>query len=157
MSVALVERAEGEKRLEALAPALADADEQPRREWNRELAGGLDGGEAHGGALVRRAPVWAAACGQPLGGALEHDAHRGGGGAQPHQLLPRHHPGIQVRKEPALAIHRARRGAEILEGTRVAELAERRTRLGVAQLRFVPEGEQRFLAPRRGTPAGGLE
>ena len=68
--------ADREQRLDPLAPRLADPDQDPARERDALLAGEAHRLEPHGGQLVRRAEVRAAALGEPVGGGLEHDPLR---------------------------------------------------------------------------------
>ena len=82
VTVALVQLAEREECLDALAPRLADADEEARGEGDRGLAREADGLEPEGRVLVRRAEVRAAALGEPLRTRLQHQALRHRDGAE---------------------------------------------------------------------------
>jgi hypothetical protein len=64
------------QRFEPLEPRLADPDQDPGRERDRELAGELDRLQPPSRHLVRRAEVRHSALGQPVGRGLEHDPHR---------------------------------------------------------------------------------
>ena len=88
VAVAPVEVADREQRLGALAGRLADADEDARRERDREAAGVLDRPEPHGRNLVGRAEVRTSALASAgRSRRLEHHAHRGADVLQPRDLL----------------------------------------------------------------------
>jgi len=72
------ERPQGEERVEPLLARLADPDQDPARERNRQLAREPHRLEAASRDLVGRRPVGTASSGEPLGCRLEHDPHRGG-------------------------------------------------------------------------------
>ena len=63
VAVTLVDVADRQQRLDALGPRLADADQEPGGERHAGTPRGFERGEAHGGRLVRRAEVRAAAAG----------------------------------------------------------------------------------------------
>jgi hypothetical protein len=63
VTVAFVDVADRQQGLDAFQPRLADADQEPGGERHTGTPRGFDGGEAHGGRLVRRPEVRAAAVG----------------------------------------------------------------------------------------------
>ena len=67
VAVAVVQVAQRQQRLDALAPGLADADQDAGGERHRRLAGGADGLEPQRRVLVGRAEMRPAAAAQPLG------------------------------------------------------------------------------------------
>src|SRR5262249_36633670 len=72
----LAQLPEREQRLDSLLARLADPDQDPARERDRELAGEANGLEPPGGDLVGRGPVWAVPLAETVGDRLEHDPHR---------------------------------------------------------------------------------
>ena len=155
--VLLAERLQREQRVDPLLAGLADPDEDPARERDRELAGEPDRLEAARGQLVRGGPVRAALRAEPLGRRLEHDPHRGRDGPQRLELGARHHARIEVRQEPRLLEHEPRAALEVLERRRAAERAQLLARDLVAQLGLVAEREERFAAAGRGAGARDRE
>ena len=155
--VLVAERLQGEERVDPLLARLADPDEDPARERDRELAGEADRLEAPRGDLVGRGPVRPALLSEPLRGRLEHDPHRGGDGPQRFQLRARHDPGIEVRQQPRLLEHEPRAALEVLERRLAAERPELLARDLVAQLRLVAEREERFVAAGRRSGARDRE
>ncbi len=121
VAVALVEIAQRQQRLDALDPGLADADEDPRGERHRRLAGRRDRREPPRRRLVGRAEMRPAAARQALGGAFQHDPLRHRDRAQPLDLVPAHDAGIEMRQEPGFLQHQRRHFGEIGERRVVAE------------------------------------
>ena len=77
---------------------LADADEDPARERDPQLAGGADRLQPPRRVLGRRALV-----GDEVGvDRLEHQPLRGGHLAQPREVVARQHAEVRVRQQPAL-------------------------------------------------------
>ena len=144
VAVLLAERLQREQRLDPLLARLADPDEDPARERDRELAGEPDRLEPPRGNLVRRGPVRAALRAEPLGSRLEHDPHRGRDGPQRLELGARHHAGVEVRQEPGLLEHEPRAALQVLERRLAAERAQLLARDLVAQLGLVAEREERL-------------
>ena len=99
MAVPLVGIANGEQRLDALQPRLADADQNARRERDLRPARGFQRGEADRRHLVGRAMVRAALLRQAVGRRLQHDALADRHGAQPRQPCFVHDAGIEVRQQ----------------------------------------------------------
>ncbi len=151
VAVALVQRAQGEQRLDALLPRLADADEDAAGEGNRRLARRRDGRQAHGRMLVGTAGVGAAAPAQAFGCALQHQPHGSGNRAQRLQLFVRHDAGVEVRQQSAALQHHFRHRREIVQGAVMAQPGQFLPRLPIARLGPVAEGEQCLLAA--GAPA----
>ena len=157
MAVAVVQVAQRQQRLDALAPGLADADQDAGGERHRRLAGGADGFEAHRRVLVGRAEMRPAAAAQPLGGALQHDALRDRDRAQPVDVGAGHDPGVEMRQQPGLAQHQPRHLGEVGEGGLVAEPRQRFARRAVTQLGLVAQGEQCLVAAGARAGAGDLQ
>jgi hypothetical protein len=65
VAVCVVLIAQGQQRLDTLAPSLANADQDARGKWNCRLAGGLDGRQTQFRRLVRRAMMGQAGLQQP--------------------------------------------------------------------------------------------
>ncbi len=149
--VLLPERAEREQRVDPLLARLADPDQDPARERDRELAGEPDRLEAAGRNLVRRGPVRPSPLAEPVGGRLEHDPHRGADRSQELELLAGHDAGVQMRQETRLLEDELRAASEVLERRLAAERAQLLARDLVAQLGLVPEGEERLAAAGRGS------
>ena len=57
MAVSVVQLAQQQERLKPLAPGLADADQDARREGNRALTGSTHDRQARGRLLVRRSEM----------------------------------------------------------------------------------------------------
>ena len=148
MPVLLRERAQCKERIDPLGARLADPDQDPARERDRELPGEPHGLEAPRRHLVGRGPVRAAARREPLGLCLEHDPHRRGDRPQRRELVARHHARVQVRQEPRLVEHPLGAPGEVLERRLAAERLELLARDAVASLGAVAEGEERLAAPR---------
>ena len=146
MPVLLAERLQGEEGVDPLLARLADPDEDPARERDRELAGETDRLETPRRELVLRGPVRTTLLSEPLRSRLEHDPHRGGDGPQRFQLRARHDAGIEVRQQPRLLEHEPRAPLEVLERRLTTERPELLARDLVAQLRLVAEREERFVA-----------
>ena len=155
--VALVEVADREQRVDPLLPRLADADEDPRREGDAQLAGQPDRLQPHGRALVGRAEVRPSALGQPVGRGLEHDPLRGGDLAQRRQLVARHHARVRVRQQAGLLEHEPAHAHEVLDRRLAAELGELLAGGPVAALRLVAEREQRLAATCSGAGARDVQ
>ena len=145
VTVALVQLAQREQRLDALAPRLADADEDAARVRDREPAGAVDRVQAHLGQLVGRAEVRHAALREPGAGRLEHDPLRGRDLAQREQLVVVEDAGIGVRQEARLAQDEARAVRQVGGGRREPEPLELLARRPVAQLGLVAEREERLV------------
>ena len=146
VTVALVQLAQREQRLDALAPRLADADEDAARVRDREPPGAVDRVQAHLGQLVGRAEVRHAALREARARRLEHDPLRGRDLAQREQLVVVEDAGIGVRQEARLAQHEARAVRQVGGGRREAEPLELLARGPVAQLGLVAEREERLVA-----------
>ena len=128
----LLDVVEAGERLQGRHPVrlgLADADEDPARERDPQLAGGADRGQPPRRVLGRRALV-----GHEVGvDRLEHQPLGGGDLAQPGELLAAEHAEVGVRQQPALErpLARPRRvGGEVLEAELVQPLQDARMVVG---------------------------
>ena len=72
MSISLVQRTQFEQSHELLVTSLADADEYPGGERNGRFTGCSNDLQPHGGTLIWRAVVRAAAGAKARGGSLKH-------------------------------------------------------------------------------------
>ena len=151
------QRLQREQGVETLRPRLADADQDPARERDRELAGEPDRLEPHRRHLVGRRPVRPALQRQPVGDGLEHDPHRRRHRTEQLELAPAHHARIQVGQQPCLVEHPAGAVRQVLDRRREAELRQLVTRDAVAQLGLVAEREQRLRAAGGRSRASDLE
>ena len=145
-------------RLGAVADSLSDADENARRERDAEPSGVGQRPQPDLGVFVRAAVV-----GLPFffeqtpRGRLEHHAHRRCDGLEPGQLLPRHHPRVQVRQQTRLLEHLDRHRAHVIERGVVPARIKPLLRLRPAILGPVTESEQCFFATEFGALAGHLD
>ena len=153
VAVLLFQTADGEQRLDALAAGLADADEDSGGERHRQLARSGEGRKPHLRVLVRRAVVRPALLAQPPGHRFEHDPRRHRDFAQASQLLPGHHPGIDVRQEPGLLVHAARSVHQVIDGGGEARFGEPLARRPVPALGLIAQGEQGLRASGRSPAA----
>src|SRR6266511_3386143 len=140
---------DGGQRLQPLGAGLADAHQDPGGERDRQLPGGLQGGEPAGRQLGLAAGVRAAWLVQPLRQRLEHHALAGADPAERPQLLGEQGAGVGVGQQPGLGQHQPARLRQVLHGRGVAEAGERLAGHGVALLGPLPEGEQRLVAAGR--------
>ena len=123
---------------------LADADEDPARERDPQLAGGADRLQPPRGMLRRRALV-----GDEVGvDRLEHQPLRGGHLAQPREVVAVEHAEVRVRQQPAL--ERALAGPhDVGDEVLVAELGQPRAHAGVDLGALAGQHEQLLdVAPR---------
>ena len=141
-----VQRAQRQQSLDALAPGLADADQDAAGEGDRELAGRADGREPNLGALVGTAMMRAAALAQSLRGRLEHQPGRYRDRAQALEIGPAHDARIDVRQQAGGLLDPPRDLGEVVDGGGVAERRQRLAGDPVALLRLVAEREQRLVA-----------
>ncbi len=148
VAVPLVQLAQREQRLDALAARLADADQDAARVRDREAPGAVDRVESHLGQLVGRAEVRLAALRQPRARGLEHDPLRGRDLAQREQLVVVEDARVGVRQESRLAQHEPRAVRQVRRGGREAEPVELLASRAVAQLGLVAEREERLVAAR---------
>ena len=148
MAVLVAQLLEREERLDSLGPRLADADQDPAGERDRELACESNRLQAARRDLVRRRPVRTATLGEPRGGRLEHDPHRGGDRPQRHELLARQDAWIQVREQARLLEDERRTAREVLDCRVTSERLELLACDSVAQLGLVSKREERLAAAR---------
>ena len=149
----VVQIAQREQRFDALFPGLADPDQDAGRVGNRELSRHPHRRQPRVGILVRRAVVGVAGLEQSPGDALQHHPLRGADLAQGEQLVARHHARIGVRQQAGGLEHRAGGGHQVGDRRRVAQRVQLGARLRIAQLRLVPQREERFPAARLGAPS----
>ena len=147
-----VQVAQRDQRLDALAPGLADADQDAARVRDPQPPGAGDRIDAHRRQLVGRAEVRAAALREPLRGRLEHDPLRRADLAQREQLVVVEDARVRVGQQARLAQHLARHVGEVGGGRREAEARELLARGAVAQLGLVAEREERLAAARPRRP-----
>ena len=113
--------ADGEDRVGALGPGLADADQDAGGERDVAAAGVLEDAQPDGRILVRAAEVRAALLGEQAGGGgLEHHAHRGGDRLEALEVLPAEHARVQVRQQAGLLQDADGHGPHIGQGVVVA-------------------------------------
>ena len=154
VAVMVIEVAQREQRLDALAPGLADADQDAGGERHRRLAGRGDRGEPHRRVLVGRAEMRPAATAQPLGGTFEHDPLRGRDRAQCLDIGAAHDAGVQMRQEAGFAQHQPGHLGEIGQRRLVAEASQRVPRRGIAQFGLVAQREESLMTAGGGAGAG---
>jgi hypothetical protein len=140
-----VEARDLEDRVDALLGRLADADQDPARERDPELARLARHADPDLGILVRRPVVRLSPPPQARRHVLEHEAHAGVPGPQRGELLARHDAGVAVWK------HARFEGDstgidQVLRGRGVAPLREPGPVAAVGDLRLVSEAEERLLA-----------
>ena len=157
VAVALVQVAQREQRLDALAARLADADQDAARVRDREAPGAVDRVQAHLGQLVGRAEVRPAALRQARARGLEHDPLRGADLAQGEQLVVVEDARIGVRQQARLAQHEPGAVRQVGGGRGEAEPLELLARRPVAQLGLVAEREQRLVAAGAAARLGDRE
>ena len=145
--------ADGEDRLGALGPGLADADQDAGGERDVAAAGVLQDAQAHGRVLVRAAEVRGALLReQAARGRLQHHAHGRGDRLEPLEILPGQHPGVQVREQAGLLQDADRHRPDVGQGVVVAPGVQPFAGLVPAVFRLVAQGEQGLLAAE--LPAG---
>ena len=150
--------ADREDRLRPLRKRLADPDQDAGRERDVQPAGVLEHTQPHRRVLVGRAVVGPAPLGeQPRRGGLEHHPHRRRHRLEPVELLPGHHPRVEVRQQPGLLQHPDRHRPHVVQGRVVALLVEPLPGPRPAVLGSVAEGEQRLGAAQLGAPPGDVE
>src|SRR5712691_6721190 len=145
VAVALAEVANRAQRVHALARRLTDADEQPGGEGDLELARQLDGPQAAGRHLVGRVVVGEPRSEQPLGHALQHEAHAHADLAQRREIALAHHPGVDVGEERRLGQGELADGPQVAERRAVTVTAQELALDGEARLRLVTQREEGFL------------
>ena len=151
--VAIGELAQGEQRVEALAPRFADADQNAARHRHTGFTGEPQRLQAARRAFVGRTEMRAASFAQPVGCGFEHDAHRRRHASQSAQVLGADQARIEMRKKAGFAQHQSRDVLEVVERRRETQLRQRLARTRVAQLRLIAEREQHFLAAERSSCA----
>ena len=154
MIVARVQRAQREQGFHALAPRLADPDQDAAGERHAELTGRADGLQPHLRKLVRAGMVGSAARAQALRDRLQHQPGRHRNRAQPLQVGAGHHARIDVGQQSGRLVHPLRDLGEIRDGRLVTERGQRLARDAVAALRLVAEREQRLVAAGPGAGLG---
>ena len=152
MAVRILDGAQREQRFDALAPRLADADEQAGGHRNAEFTGSAQGREPLRRRLVGGAEVRTAPLAQPVRRALEHQTHRSAHGPKTAQVRSVHDAGVQMGQQPRLLQHEFGHAREVIERAGRTLGIESPARRRVACFGFVAEREQGFLAV--GGPAG---
>jgi hypothetical protein len=94
---------------------------------------------------------------EPLRDRLQHQTHRGADGPQRDQVLRSHDPRVQVRQQAGVVQDETRCPLQVLERRVAAELGQLFARDAIAQLRLVPEREQRLVATRLGSRSRDVE
>src|SRR6266516_2520664 len=157
VAVALGKLANREQRFDALRARFADADEEPGREGHPFFSRGRSRLETAVGELVRRAEVRTSALGKARRGRLQHEAHRRADAPKLADIVPRHHAGVEMWQEACLYEHCLRRPSQVFESRLAPQRLKLLARNPVAQLRLVPEGEQRFATTYGDTGASDVE
>ena len=124
VAVAGVRRGDGPQGRELAGPVVADADQDPRREGDGQLTGGLERGQPAGRLLVGGAPVGREALGQ----GLEHHPLAGRDRAQRGQLVGEERTGIGVGEEAGLLQDEAADLGEVVDRGRVARAPSSQSR-----------------------------
>ena len=136
--------------VDPVGPVLADADEDARGERDGQLTGGLEGGQAALGGLVRSAPV----AGEVAAEGLDHHPLRRRDGAQAGELVGGEGAGVGVGEHAGLVEHQLGHGHEVVDGARVAVVGEPLGGDRVALLGRLTEGEEGLVAADAGAGAG---
>ena len=139
--------AQRDQRLDALAPGLADPDQDAAGVRDAQPPRPCDRVDADGGILVGRAEVRATARRQAIRRRLEHDPLRRGRPRGAPQLVVVEHAGVRVGQQPGLAQHLSSDVGEVGGGRREPECGELVPRGAVAQLRLVAEREEASRHP----------
>jgi hypothetical protein len=145
VAVLLVQVADGDECVHALAARLADADQEARRERDAELPGQRDRPQPPRRDLVGRPIVRHAARQEPLRHRLEHDAHAHVHLAQRRQIALAHQPRVGVGQERRFREDRRAHRAQVRECRAVTVTAQELAMTGERRLWPVAEREQRFL------------
>jgi hypothetical protein len=120
----------------------ADPDEDARGEGDRELAGRVQRREA-----PLRILVWSASVGGQVGvERLDHHSLARGHGPKPPQVVAAEGSGVDVGQQAGLLEHCPRRIHDVVDRRGVSPLREPRTRLAVAVLGELAQGEQCLVA-----------
>ena len=153
-----VHPADRQQGVHPLGQGLPDADEDAGGERHGQAPGVLQHPQADRRVLVGAAEVGSGRLGpQPARRGLQHHPHRGGDGLEPLDLLPAHHPRVEVRQQTGLLEDRDRAGPDVGQRVVVAPLVQPPPGLGPAVLGPVAQGEQRLLAAGCGAVAGDLQ
>ncbi len=96
MPVRIVELTQRQQRLNALAPRLANTNEQPRSHGDAQLARRPQRRKAPLRALVRRPEMGPPSLAQPLRGTLQHQTHRHADGPKLLQIPGVHDPRVEM-------------------------------------------------------------
>ena len=157
VAVLAVQAGDRLQRLDPLLARLADADQDPGRERDAQLAREAQRLEPRGRLLVGRAEMRAAARGEPVGGGLEHDPLGGRHLAERRKLVAGHDARVRVRKQARLLEDELAHPRQVLDRRLAAERPKLLARDLVAELRLVAEREERLGAAGRRTGAGDVE
>ena len=148
--VAVGDRPQG---VEAVLAALADADQDPGRERDGQLAGGLQRRQPTLGGLVGRVAMAV----EVRVERLQHHPLAGRDGAQLGQLAGVEGTGVGVGEQAGLLEDERAHRRQVADRGVVAVLAQPVAGHVVAQLGALPEREQRLVAAGPGTGLGDLE
>ena len=144
VAVAVVRAGQRLERGDAVVLALADADEDPARERDAQLAGGEDRLHAARGVLGRRALVGD----EVRVGGFEHEPLRRGDLAQPGEVVATQDAEVRVRQQAALERALAR-PHDVADEVLVAVLGEQLAHAGVDLRTLARQHEQLLdVAPR---------
>ena len=123
VAVAAMRRGDRLERGDAVGAGLADADEDAGGERDRELAGGLERGQAPLGRLVGRAAVAV----EVVAERLDHHPLAGRDGSQRGELVGVERAGVGVGQQAGLVEHELRHRGEVVD-RRVVAVRRRATR-----------------------------
>ena len=144
---------DGLKRLDAVAPVLADAHQDSRGVGDLKLPGRLQSGQPALRGLVGGAPVGVEVGPQRL----DHHSLAGSDPAQRRELVRGHGPGVGVGQQARGVQHEARHGGHIVDSALIAVTVEPVAGHRVSQLGALAQSEQRFVASVAGPDPGDVE
>ena len=153
VTVAGVAVGDGPQGVEAVLAALADADQDPGRERDGQLAGGLQRRQPTLGGLVGRVAVAVEVAVERL----QHHPLAGRHRAQLGQLVGVEGAGVGVGEQAGLLEHELAHRRQVADGGVVAVLAQPVAGDVVAQLGALAEREQRLVAAGAGAGLGDPE
>ena len=134
-------------------PVLADPDQDPGGERNRQVSCRLQGGQPAGRRFVRRTAVSR----QVVPQRLDHHALAGRYPPQLLQLFRKKGAGVGVRQQTGFVEDEAAHRFQVIDGRPITVLVEPGLSCRVALLGTLSEGEERLVTPRLGAPSGDCE
>ena len=143
VAVPAVALGDGLQRHQAVLLGLADADQDPGGERDRELTRRLEGRQPTCWGLVRRTAMG----GQIRSQALDHHSLGGRHRPQRGQRVVADRPGVRVRQQAGLRQHQLAHGAQVVDGRGVPVGLQPGPRLRVAAFGILPQREQGLVAP----------